>query len=619
LLNKLSGSARLLTASGAVLVAAIGILFLASGPGPSGTGMWWSSNGVQQPTTIPFGPQNGCTKLDDAGSLTCHEVTGWVAPIGVDASGTIWTSPPLAAGERIDQSALLDLQLPGANYAAGNGSARYAWFAIATPQSDGGVLITNALDGGAVSIDYAYGPSLPGSALATVAQCVGDAGKWNAVCEQAYCPLGCSTSANVDYDLRPRAAFAAQVLAISPTSGSTTGGTAVSIVLNGGATGTTSCTLDGVACTGLAAVNDYTIDCTSAAGSAGTGNVACIGGLSVSPLVNGWTYSTYPTPTITNINHWPASSAGGETRCAVGTGYVSGVTTVSVDSASAAVTGTTTSTGICWVMPAFSGTVTSGKSSASVVQICNAATCASTTGTYPSMLWYLPQDSASDNYVVAYTSDSLAFTAGTVTSWVDVSTNAYTMTPINAGGPYSATCGGTSNSIPCAQFPASTTDNRLRSTAFPAITAPSIGEWAVAGRITATPTVTEYMFDLGTTTTDVGATYLLNGSTTINQSQGSGPCAVTPTVNTDFDMLSYFVNGSGSQQILNGGSPVTCSQNDVASTAAIVIGGATTGNNAPGGTNYNFHGNFYDAFWYSHAITTTGRANIHLAFASMGL
>lgn len=91
------------------------------------------------------------------------------------------------------------------------------------------------------------------------------------------------------------------VSSISPTSGPAGGSTAVTITLNvGGLNGcATAPTLDTVSCTSCAVVNDQTITCTSAAGSAGTGDVVVTSPSSPTALTNGWTYN--PSVTVTSV------------------------------------------------------------------------------------------------------------------------------------------------------------------------------------------------------------------------------------------------------------------------------------------------------------------------------
>jgi hypothetical protein len=612
--NAISGSARLLTASGVALVAMIGILFLASGPGPSGTGAWWSSGGVQQPTTVPLGPQNGCTKLDDAGSLTCQEVTGWEGPIGVDATGTVWTSPPLVAGERIDQNALIDLQLPGANYAAGNGNVRFAWFAIATPLSDGGVLITSALDGGPGTVDFAYGPSLPGSALAYLTQCIGDSGVWNAVCAEAYCPLGCSTSINTNYDMRTRAPFTAQIASVSPNSGPVAGGTAVAISLTGGATGTTACTLDGVACTGLSVPNDYTIDCASAAGSAGTGNVSCTGGpLAISPLVNGWTYLAITDGGIINsisVTEGPAD--GGVVRCANATfGVAPGA--VTIDNVTATISGVPTTTQVCATLPATANSYV-GNTSVSTWRVIAGTRAFYTNGVWPSGMYYVSMCNGTDGGISGaspdYTFENVDAGGGsTATELYDNSGGGYNAFP-TATGPALSSTGGSGGNLPQGTFAGTATDNRLENSTYPLITN-SLIHWMVGAEINASfASGFPYLVHLGLGgATDHAEIYATSGTPAklTQLTASAGNVVNVPALGVDFFVSSYFSGTTSSYMSINGGTPVTGTSpgTNTSPLGGLVIGGAQT-------TGSGWYGNILraagcagqfasDASWNSYA------------------
>jgi len=93
----------------------------------------------------------------------------------------------------------------------------------------------------------------------------------------------------------PAAVPAPTVTGISPSSGSTSGGTSVTItgMFFGGAT---SVTIGGVACTGATVVNSTTITATTGANSAGVDNVVVITPAGTGAGVGLYTYSAWYTP-----------------------------------------------------------------------------------------------------------------------------------------------------------------------------------------------------------------------------------------------------------------------------------------------------------------------------------
>lgn len=106
----------------------------------------------------------------------------------------------------------------------------------------------------------------------------------------------------------------AAVTGISPTSGPTAGGTAVTITLNAGATGGCTtlpqlCSAGASSCanvSGCSVVDDQHITATSGVGTLGTGNVNVFSGSSPTAAANAWSYAN-PPPTL-NVLAYPLLS-----------------------------------------------------------------------------------------------------------------------------------------------------------------------------------------------------------------------------------------------------------------------------------------------------------------------
>ena len=117
------------------------------------------------------------------------------------------------------------------------------------------------------------------------------------------------------------------VTSISPTSGTTAGGTAVSITGTGFLAGATV-SLGGTAATGVTVVNSTTITATTAARAAGVVNVVVTNTDAKSDtLPNGYTYITSnPAPTVTSISPTSGTTAGGTAVSITGIGFMAGAT-----------------------------------------------------------------------------------------------------------------------------------------------------------------------------------------------------------------------------------------------------------------------------------------------------
>ena len=115
------------------------------------------------------------------------------------------------------------------------------------------------------------------------------------------------------------------ITTVAPASGSTAGGTAITITGTGFVAGATV-RVRGNLCTGLSVVSATSITCTTSAGSAGTGGVLVENPDTGSSLLpNGFTYSAgVVAPTITSVTPTSGSTAGGTAITITGTGFVTG-------------------------------------------------------------------------------------------------------------------------------------------------------------------------------------------------------------------------------------------------------------------------------------------------------
>jgi len=114
---------------------------------------------------------------------------------------------------------------------------------------------------------------------------------------------------------------------ISPSSGTTAGGTPVTIAGTGFLAGA-SVTIGGTAATSVTVVNSTSITATTAAHAAGAGNVVVTNSDTQSgTLSNGYTYvNPNPAPTVTSVSPNSGPAAGGTPLTITGTGFVAGAT-----------------------------------------------------------------------------------------------------------------------------------------------------------------------------------------------------------------------------------------------------------------------------------------------------
>jgi uncharacterized protein YjiK/methionine-rich copper-binding protein CopC len=131
-------------------------------------------------------------------------------------------------------------------------------------------------------------------------------------------------SAGVTITVGAGGGTAPTVTSVSPTSGTTAGGTAVIITGTGFAAGATV-TFGGTAATGVTVVSATQITATTPAGAAGAVNVVVTnsGGLS-GTLTNGYTYVA--PPAVTSVSPTSGTTAGGTSVTIAGTGFAAGAT-----------------------------------------------------------------------------------------------------------------------------------------------------------------------------------------------------------------------------------------------------------------------------------------------------
>ena len=126
-----------------------------------------------------------------------------------------------------------------------------------------------------------------------------------------------------NFEVATNSSPAPTVTSISPTSGSTSGGTSVTITGTGFSSGATV-SLGGTAATNVTVVSSTSITATTAAHAAGTVNVVVTNTDSQSDtLTNGYTYSA-SAPTVTAISPPSGSTSGGTSVAITGTGFASG-------------------------------------------------------------------------------------------------------------------------------------------------------------------------------------------------------------------------------------------------------------------------------------------------------
>jgi hypothetical protein len=121
----------------------------------------------------------------------------------------------------------------------------------------------------------------------------------------------------------PSVVIGPTVTAVSPTTGATLGGTAVTISGLNFAAGA-AVTIGGVAATSATVVSSTTITAVAGAHAAGAADVVVTQGDQSSTLAAAFTYVTLPPPTVSSISPSAGTSAGGTTVTIAGTNFAAG-------------------------------------------------------------------------------------------------------------------------------------------------------------------------------------------------------------------------------------------------------------------------------------------------------
>jgi hypothetical protein len=126
------------------------------------------------------------------------------------------------------------------------------------------------------------------------------------------------------------------VTGVSPTSGTTSGGTQVTIT-GTGFTGATSVKFGSAAATNFSVNSDTDITATAPAGTAGPVDVTVVGpgGISATSSADQFTYTPPPVPTVTGVSPGSGPSTGGTSVTITGTGFT-GATAVNFGSGNTA-------------------------------------------------------------------------------------------------------------------------------------------------------------------------------------------------------------------------------------------------------------------------------------------
>jgi formylglycine-generating enzyme required for sulfatase activity len=168
------------------------------------------------------------------------------------------------------------------------------------------------------------------------------------------------------------------VSSVSPTSGSTLGGTAITITgMN--LTGASSVTVGGVAATSVVVVSPTSITAVTPAGTAGAKTIAVTTAGGTATLTNGFTY-VVPAPTVSSVSPASGTTAGGTAITITGTA-LTGASSVTMGGVAATSVVVVSSTSITAVTPA-------GAAGAKNVAVTTAGGTATVTGgfTYQSII-----------------------------------------------------------------------------------------------------------------------------------------------------------------------------------------------------------------------------------------
>jgi formylglycine-generating enzyme required for sulfatase activity len=139
------------------------------------------------------------------------------------------------------------------------------------------------------------------------------------------------------------------IASVTPTSGTTAGGTAITIT-GTALTGASSVTVGGVAATSVVVVSSTSITAVTPAGAAGAKNVAVTTAAGTSTLTNAFTYAA-PAPTVSSVSPTSGSTLGGTAITITGTN-LTGASSVTVGGVAATSMVVVSSTSITAVTPA---------------------------------------------------------------------------------------------------------------------------------------------------------------------------------------------------------------------------------------------------------------------------
>jgi LPXTG-motif cell wall-anchored protein len=184
---------------------------------------------------------------------------------------------------------------------------------------------------------------------------------WVALTVEYYSPTGSNMSAASSLSqIGPGAV--PTVSAVSPTSGSTVGGT--SITITGTNLGNASAvTVGSAACTNVVVVSATSITCTTPTGTAGTASIVVTAGGQSNAANTLFTFVT-PAPTVTAVSPTSGSTAGGSVITITGTNFGNGSTVTVGGSACTSVTVVSATSITCTTPTGTAGTasvvVTSG-------------------------------------------------------------------------------------------------------------------------------------------------------------------------------------------------------------------------------------------------------------------
>ncbi len=206
------------------------------------------------------------------------------------------------------------------------------------------------------------------------------------------------------------------IASVTPTSGTTAGGTAITITGTALA-GASSVTVGGVAATSVVVVSSTSITAVTPAGAAGAKNVAVTTAAGTSTLKSGFTYVVpTPAPTVSSVSPTSGSTSGGTAIMITGTN-LTGASSVTVGGVAATSVVVVSSTSITAVTPA-------GTAGAKTIAVTTAGGTASLTNGF--------------TYVVpAPTVSSVSPTSGST-----LGGTAITITGTNLTGASSVTVGG---------------------------------------------------------------------------------------------------------------------------------------------------------------------------------